>query len=273
MDTQPAKAGRFGPCETDRMPCPDKPVAAPVVLIGPVSVGKSTVAALLADRPGWPNVSMDDACAKYHAEIGFDQAESDRRRQTDGMWAAYRYWRPFEAYAVERILADHQNAVIDLGGGHSVQEDPALLAGVRAALASVRNVVLLLPSPDPEESVRILAGCALGVPEPRPRRQYRAGRRGRLAWSARRYDSSVAATVMRRLFRSALEIGQPFSASSAAAWKASWSRPGTTPRTSSAELVTSKPPPCLASSDTVAVTSSRSGGVLPRPSVAENAIA
>lgn len=25
-----------------------------------------------------------------------------------------------EAYAVERILADHQHAVIDLGGGHSV---------------------------------------------------------------------------------------------------------------------------------------------------------
>jgi hypothetical protein len=61
-----------------------------------------------------------------------------------------------EAYAVERILADHKHAVIDLGGGHSVQEDPTLFARVHAALAPVRNVALLLPSPDPEESVRIL---------------------------------------------------------------------------------------------------------------------
>jgi hypothetical protein len=73
-----------------------------------------------------------------------------------GIPAAYRYWKPFEAYAVERILADHKDAVIDLGGGHSVQEDAELFARVRAALAPVPNVVLLLPSPDPEESVRVL---------------------------------------------------------------------------------------------------------------------
>ncbi len=135
----------------------DEPVVAPVVLIGPVGVGKSTVAGMLAGRLGLPNVSVDGACATYYAEIGFDQAESDRRQGTEGGRAAYRYWKRFEAYAVERILTDHQDAVIDLGGGHSVQEDPALFARVRAALAPVRNVVLLLPSPDPEESVRILA--------------------------------------------------------------------------------------------------------------------
>jgi hypothetical protein len=45
--------------------------------------------------------------------------------------AAYQSWKPLEAYAVERILADHQHAVIDLGGGHSVQEDPTLFARVR----------------------------------------------------------------------------------------------------------------------------------------------
>jgi shikimate kinase len=33
----------------------DELVVAPVVLIGPVGVGKSTVAGMLADRLGWPN--------------------------------------------------------------------------------------------------------------------------------------------------------------------------------------------------------------------------
>ena len=129
---------------------------APVVLIGPVAAGKSTVAGLLAGRLGWPNVCTDAVCGAYYAELGFDHGESARRQRSGGLRAAYRYWKPFEAYAVERILADHQDAVIDLGGGHSVQEDPELLARVQAALAPVANVVLLLPSPDPEESVRVL---------------------------------------------------------------------------------------------------------------------
>jgi shikimate kinase len=138
------------------MPRRDRLIIPPVVVIGPVGVGKSTVADLLKNRLGWPHVSMDAVCAAYYAEIAFDQAASDRRQQTAGMKAAYQGWKPFEAYAVERILADHRDAVIDLGGGHSVQEDATLFARVRDALAPVRNVVLLLPSPDPEESVRIL---------------------------------------------------------------------------------------------------------------------
>jgi shikimate kinase len=134
----------------------DDLVIPPVVLIGPVAAGKSTVAGLLAGRLGRPHVSTDAVCGAYYAELGFDPAESNRRQGPGGLRAAYRSWKPFEAYAVERILADHKDAVIDLGGGHSVQEDAALFARVEAALAPVPNVVLLLPSPDPEESIRVL---------------------------------------------------------------------------------------------------------------------
>jgi shikimate kinase len=138
------------------MPPRDDLVIPPVVLIGPVAAGKTTVAALLAGRLGWPHVITDAVCGAYYAELGFDPAEPDGRQRSGGLWAAYRSWKPFEAYAVERILADHKDAVIDLGGGHSVQEDAELFARVEAALARVPNVVLLLPSPDPEESVRVL---------------------------------------------------------------------------------------------------------------------
>ena len=119
-------------------------------------VGKSTIAGLLAARMGWPQVSMDAVCAGYYAEVSADQAVAERPEQAAGVRAAYQAWKPLEAYAVERILADHQHAVIDLGGGHSVQEDPTLFARVQASLAPVRNLALLLPSPDPEESVRVL---------------------------------------------------------------------------------------------------------------------
>ena len=127
-----------------------------MVLIGPVGVGKSTIAGLLAARMGWPQVSMDAVCAGYYAEVSADQAVAERPEQAAGVRAAYQAWKPLEAHAVERILADHQHAVIDLGGGHSVQEDPTLFARVQASLAPVRNLALLLPNPDPEESVRVL---------------------------------------------------------------------------------------------------------------------
>jgi hypothetical protein len=52
--------------------------------------------------------------------------------------------------------ADHHDCVIDFGAGHSVFEDGELFERVRKALAPYPNVVLLLPSPDLEESIRVL---------------------------------------------------------------------------------------------------------------------
>jgi shikimate kinase len=121
------------------MPRWDTLVIPPVVLIGPVGVGKSTIAGLLAARMGWPQVSVDAVCSGYYAEVSADQAVAERPEPADGMRAAHQAWKPLEAYAVERILADYQRAVIDLGGGHFVQEDQTLFARVRAALAPVRN--------------------------------------------------------------------------------------------------------------------------------------
>jgi hypothetical protein len=47
-------------------------------------------------------------------------------------------------------------SAIELGAGHSVYGDPTHLARVKAALAQYRNIVLLLPSADTDEWIRIL---------------------------------------------------------------------------------------------------------------------
>jgi hypothetical protein len=125
-------------------------------MIGPIRAGKSTVGILLAARLGVPFLQLDAVREDFYREIGYDDAYAQRLRDERGWEARYRYWKPFEAYAAERFLAEHPTGVLDFGAGHSVQEDPALFARVRRALAPYRNVVLLLPSPDPEESVRIL---------------------------------------------------------------------------------------------------------------------
>lgn len=127
-----------------------------IILIGPVGAGKSTQGELLAQALGLPQCSMDALRWDYYKEIGYDEALERQLREREGFLGVYRYWKPFELHAVERLLSERRDCVIDFGAGHSVFEDEAFLARAEAALAPFQNVVLLLPSPDPDESIRLL---------------------------------------------------------------------------------------------------------------------
>ena len=128
---------------------------ADIVLLGPVRAGKSTLRRLLAQRLGLPQVSVDEVPWKYYREIGYDEALAKEFRVRGGFLALALYWNLFEAYTVERVLADHRNCVIDFGAG--VYESHETFARVQRALLPYRNVILLLPSADKAESLRILA--------------------------------------------------------------------------------------------------------------------
>jgi shikimate kinase len=128
-----------------------------IVLIGHVRAGKTVVGKLLAERLGIPRFSLDDERWKYYAEIGYDESEASRiAKSSDGIISLLSYWKPFEAHAVERVLADHPGSVLDFGAGHSVYTDEELFSRVQRALAPYPNVIMLLPTPDLDESVRIL---------------------------------------------------------------------------------------------------------------------
>ena len=94
----------------------------PIVLIGPVCAGKTTQASLLAAALRWP------------------------RRPLPALFAT----------AVDRIVAEHPDHVVDLGAGHTHLVQPVLRAKLRHALTPCPNVILLLPSPDADRSIRIL---------------------------------------------------------------------------------------------------------------------
>ena len=126
-----------------------------IVLIGPIGAGKSTLGELLAARLKLPQCSMDDRRWAYYKEIGYDEAVAQQKRAAGG-WSLHYYWKPFEAYAVGRLLAECRNCVIDFGAGHSVYENARLFQSVKQALVHYSNVVLLLPSPNVDESIRIL---------------------------------------------------------------------------------------------------------------------
>ena len=127
-----------------------------IILIGPISTGKSTQAELLSQKLGLPRVSMDDVRWDYYAEIDYSEEKAAELRENGGFAGLYPYWKPFEIHAVERALSEHHNCVIDFGAGHSVYEDETLFARAEKALQPYANVILLLPSPNLDESVRIL---------------------------------------------------------------------------------------------------------------------
>lgn len=128
----------------------------PIVLIGPVCAGKSTQAALLATALHRPRASLDDLIWQYCADTGYSRADFDRIHAAEGASAARRPLPALFADAVHRIVAEHPAHVIDLGAGHTHLTDPNLLARLHSALGPCPNVVLLLPSPDPDTSIAVL---------------------------------------------------------------------------------------------------------------------
>ena len=127
-----------------------------IILIGPIGAGKSTLGGLLAEKLGLPQVSLDDLRFDYFREIGYDEDFARHLRAERGFPALAAYWKPFEAHAVERVLADYRDCIFDFGAGYTVHEDESLFKRVQTALAPFRNVVLLLPHPDVESSQAIM---------------------------------------------------------------------------------------------------------------------
>jgi hypothetical protein len=134
-----------------------------ILLIGPIGAGKSAQGELRAEKPGLPRAEMDSLRFAYYEEIGYSPEKQREIGENEGFLGVYRYWKPFEIHAVEWLLSERQNCVIDFGAGHSVYEDDALLDRAKAALDPYPNVVLLLPSRDLDESVRLLKERTNGV--------------------------------------------------------------------------------------------------------------
>ncbi len=127
-----------------------------IILIGPIRTGKSTLGKLLSEKLGLPQISLDRLRWNYYREIGYNEKLAKAFRQQGGFLALVLYWNLFDAYAIERLLAEHHHCIFDFGAGAGICESQESFARVQRALALYPNVFLVLPSSDLGESLQIL---------------------------------------------------------------------------------------------------------------------
>lgn len=113
-----------------------------IILIGPMGVGKSTVARELSRRISLPRVSLDnrEQLARYYSQR--DKFSSSKE---------------FEFYLTSSVLTDLKKpAVIDFGAGHSIYENPIMFFEMKKLIRKFLNVVFLIPSEDKEKAMELL---------------------------------------------------------------------------------------------------------------------
>jgi len=128
----------------------------PIILIGPIGVGKTTIGKLLAQKLSIPFFSLDEEEKQHTVPVGYDVTQYDFIKEQQGSLAAYEYARGFFDEAVVRFFAEHNNGVFDLGGGHPVVPDPKKQQRIKKVLEPYRNIFLLMPTQDVAESLDIL---------------------------------------------------------------------------------------------------------------------
>jgi shikimate kinase len=127
-----------------------------IILIGPSGAGKSTVSKLLSEKLKLPTLELDELRWAYHDEIGYDKELASRIRNEQGFVALVAYWEKFTVYALERLLEDYPRGhVISTGAGAVVFDTAEYSSRAQKTLEPYPFVVLLLPSSDVEESIRI----------------------------------------------------------------------------------------------------------------------
>ena len=124
----------------------------PIIFIGPMASGKTTVAKILEERIGIRNVPMDWIRWYYYFQQDFRISIASQQETFEDK---VNYWKTFDIEAVERIITEFGDSIIDFGAGHSYYPEENELEHVKNLLAGFPNVFLLLPSADNEETLAI----------------------------------------------------------------------------------------------------------------------
>ncbi|MCO4783777.1 MAG: shikimate kinase [Candidatus Cloacimonetes bacterium] len=124
----------------------------PIILIGPMAAGKSTIGGELAKIIQIPQVPMDRVRWYYYYKHGFSL---EKELSIESFTDVLTYWKPFEVNAVQNIVKEFPNSIIDFGAGHSYFTDKDQFNLVSEALSNIPNIFLLLPCKNKTKALEI----------------------------------------------------------------------------------------------------------------------
>lgn len=113
-----------------------------ILLIGPMGTGKSTISKKLNELTCFPRVSLDDR----------EQLSNFYQHRGD-----FKNFKDFEFYLTSSVLTSiSEPTIIDFGAGHSVYENPIMFYEMKKLIKKFKNVELILPSENVDESLKIV---------------------------------------------------------------------------------------------------------------------
>ncbi len=128
-----------------------------VIMMGPIGVGKSTIAGIVANRTGKAFIDLDEQRSRFYAETDYSNEKAERRYLLKGIRGWYQYQKPYELYSVRRILEEAMDSVIAFGGGQSDYTDKDQKNEFHRLMTPVKDSFLLIPFPDAEASLVLLS--------------------------------------------------------------------------------------------------------------------
>lgn len=129
---------------------------AELVLIGPPTAGKTTLALAFAESLGVEYVSLDALRVPIFEELGYDAKKADFLLKNEGFDALFEYWRPFECIVLEVCLKEFTDCVFDVGAGYVIQNEPDLIARTDQSLAPFSHIVQVGLSSDSKTTALLM---------------------------------------------------------------------------------------------------------------------
>ena len=80
----------------------------PIVLIGPMTSGKSTIAEKLAKKLNLPDYPLDYMRGYYYLKARIDLAHENKLRDSGDFKTLVDYWKPYEVDCVEKAIEEFQ---------------------------------------------------------------------------------------------------------------------------------------------------------------------
>jgi cytidylate kinase len=132
-----------------------------IIIIGPIAVGKNSIASSLGDRYGLDVWSGDLYQRLYTVQKGIPIGIWQRIYQERDLETVYRIKEHYYALMINDLLDKIENndeiAVIHFGGNQTTFYNPRNFDLVNERLSNYENIVLLTPFADKEQSISYLS--------------------------------------------------------------------------------------------------------------------